>query len=60
MGIRFIWTHAMGIHCFTSGSRIFHLFRDVITTGERMQDLGLCSALRPFEQEGIFIVPYLL
>jgi hypothetical protein len=28
--------------------------------GEGLQNLGLCSALRAFEQEGIFIVPHLL
>jgi hypothetical protein len=26
----------------------------------RLQNLGLCSALKAFEQGGIFIVPYLL
>jgi hypothetical protein len=29
-------------------------------TGEGLQNLGLCSALRAFEQGGIFIVPHLL
>jgi hypothetical protein len=29
-------------------------------TGEGLQNLGLCSALRVFEQGGIFIVPHLL
>jgi hypothetical protein len=29
-------------------------------TGEGLQNLGLCSALRTFEQGGIFIVPHLL
>ena len=28
-------------------------------TGEGLQNLGLCSALRAFEQGGIFIVPHL-
>jgi hypothetical protein len=28
--------------------------------GEGLQNLGLCSALRAFEQGGIFIVPHLL
>jgi hypothetical protein len=28
--------------------------------GEGLQNLGLCSALRAFEEEGIFIVPHLL
>jgi hypothetical protein len=40
------------ICCFTSRSRIFHL--------EGLQNLGLCSALRAFEQGGIFIMPHLL
>jgi hypothetical protein len=33
---------------------------DVIIAGEGLQNLGLCSALRAFEQEGIFTVPHLL
>jgi hypothetical protein len=41
-------------------SRIFHLYGDVTITGEGLQNLGLCSALRAFEQGGIFIVPHLL
>jgi hypothetical protein len=48
------------IYCFTSRSRIFHLYGDVTNTGERLQNLGLYSALRAFEQGGIFIVPHLL
>ena len=48
------------IYCFTSRSRIFHLYGDVTITGEGLQNLGLCSALRAFEQGGIFIVPHLL
>jgi hypothetical protein len=48
------------IYCFTSHSRIFHLFGDLTITGEGLQNLGLCLALRAFEQEGIFIVPHLL
>ena len=48
------------IYCFTSRLRIFHLYGDVTITGEGLQNLGLCSALRAFEQGGIFIVPYLL
>jgi hypothetical protein len=45
---------------FYSRSRIFHLYGDVTTTGEGLQNLGLCSALRAIEQGGIFIVPHLL
>jgi hypothetical protein len=48
----------MVVYNFTSRSRIFHLHGDV--TGEGLQNLGLCSALRAFEQGGIFIVPHLL
>jgi hypothetical protein len=45
---------------FTSRSRIFHLYGDVTIAGEGLQNLDLCSALRAFEQGGIFIVPHLL
>ena len=48
------------IYGFTSHSRIFHLYGDVTIAGEGLQHLGLCSALRAFEQGGIFIVPHLL
>jgi hypothetical protein len=40
--------------------RIFHLYGDVTISGEGLQNLGECSALRAFEQGGIFIVPHLL
>jgi hypothetical protein len=42
------------IYCFKSRSRIFHLHRDVTIAGEGLQNLGLCSSLRTFEQEGMF------
>jgi hypothetical protein len=45
---------------FMSLSRIFHLYREVTIASEGLQNLGLCSALRAFEQGGIFIVPHLL
>jgi hypothetical protein len=48
------------IYGFTSRSRIFHLCGDVTIAGEGLQNLGLCSALRAFEQGGIFVVPHLL
>jgi hypothetical protein len=48
------------IYDFTSRSRIFHLYGDVTIAGKGLQNLGLYSALRAFEQGGIFIVPYLL
>ena len=35
-------------HVCTSRSRIFHLYGDVTITGEGLQNLGLCSALRAF------------
>jgi hypothetical protein len=38
----------------------FHLYGDVTIAGEGLQNLGLGSALRAFEQGGIFIVPHLL
>jgi hypothetical protein len=47
-------------YCFTSRSRIFHVYGDVTITGEGLQNFSLCSALRVFEQGGIFIVPRLL
>jgi hypothetical protein len=46
------------IYCFTSRSRIFHSYGDVNITSERLQNLGLCSALRAYEQGGIFIVQH--
>jgi hypothetical protein len=48
------------IYGFTSRSRIFHLYGDVSITDEGQQNLGLCAALKAFEQGGIFIVPQLL
>jgi hypothetical protein len=38
----------------------FSLYGDVTIAGEGLQNLGLCSALRAFEQGGIFIVSHLL
>jgi hypothetical protein len=48
------------IYCLMSSSRIFHLYGVFIITDEWLQNLGLCLALRAFEQEGIFILPHLL
>jgi hypothetical protein len=50
------------IYGFKSRSRICHLYGDVDITiaDEGLQNLGLCSALRAFEQGGIFIVQHLL
>jgi hypothetical protein len=50
----------MIVYGFTARSRIFHLYGDVTIAGEGLLNLGLCSALRAFEQGGIFIVPHLL
>jgi hypothetical protein len=36
------------------------LYGDITITGEGLQNLGLSSALRAFDQGGIFIVPHLL
>jgi hypothetical protein len=43
-----------------SRSRICHLYGDITIADEGLQNFGLCSALRAFEQGWIFIVPYLL
>jgi hypothetical protein len=48
------------IYGFTSRSRMFHLYGDVTIANGGLQNLGLCSALMAFEQEGIFIVLHLL
>jgi hypothetical protein len=48
------------VYGFTSRSRMFHLYGNATSSGEGLQNLGLCSALRVFEQGGIFIVPHLL
>jgi hypothetical protein len=48
------------IYGFTFCSRIFHLHGDVTIVCEGLQILGLCSALRAFEQGGIIIAPHLL
>jgi hypothetical protein len=36
------------------------LYGDVTFADEGLQNLGLCSTLRGFEQEGIFVAPRLL
>jgi hypothetical protein len=36
-----------------------NLYGDLTITSEGLQNLGLCSALRAFEQESIFILPHL-
>jgi hypothetical protein len=47
----------MGI---AEGLEEVYTFINVTIAGEGLQNLGLCSALRAFEQGGIFIVPHLL
>jgi hypothetical protein len=39
---------------------MFRSIEDVTIIGERLQNLGLCSASRAIEQGGIFVVPHLL
>jgi hypothetical protein len=38
----------------------YSIYGDVTIAGEGLQNSGLCSAFRAFEQKGIFIVPHLL
>jgi hypothetical protein len=45
---------------YVSLKNFFHLYGDVTIAGRGLQNLGLYSALRTFEQGGIFIVPHLL
>jgi hypothetical protein len=40
-----------------SNSRTFHSKEDVTISSERLQNLGLCWALRVFEQEGSLLCP---
>jgi hypothetical protein len=54
------WIDWLIVYGFMSRSRIFHLYGNITIEGERLQNLGLCSVLRAFEQEGIFIVSLLL
>jgi hypothetical protein len=48
------------MYCFSSRSRIFHLYGDDTITSEGLQNLGLYSALKTFEQGGIFIMLHML
>jgi hypothetical protein len=45
---------------FLCPAQEYFTYGDVTFAGEGLQNLGLCSALRAFEQGGIFIVPHLL
>jgi hypothetical protein len=53
------WLVGWLFYCFTSRSKHFHVYGDVTIIGKGLQNLGLCSALSPFEQGGMFIVPHL-
>ena len=48
------------INYFTAHSRIFDSYLNVTIAGEGAANLGLSSALRVFEHEGIFLVSHLL
>jgi hypothetical protein len=52
--------HLLIVYGFTSRSRIIHIYGDVAIAGEGLQNIGLCSALRAFEQRETFILPQLL
>jgi hypothetical protein len=39
---------------------MYHLYGDVTIADGGLQNLGICSALKAFEQGGIFIMPQLL
>ena len=53
-------TRKLVVYCLKSHSKTFNLNGDVTIAGERLPNLGLCLALRAFEQGGIRIVPHLL
>jgi hypothetical protein len=46
--------------CLKPHEQFFSYLVAVTIAGDRAANLDLCSALRAFEQGGIFIVPYLL
>jgi hypothetical protein len=45
------------IYCFSPAQKKIHIDGVLTFTGEGLHNLGLCSALRAFEQRGSFIVP---
>jgi hypothetical protein len=51
----------MFIYCFTFGPKFFHIYwkSPITITGEGLQNLGLCSAIKAFVQGEIFIMPHL-
>jgi hypothetical protein len=53
VSIELLWVDWLIIYSFTSRSRVFHLYGDVTIAGERLQNLGLRSALRAFEHREI-------
>jgi hypothetical protein len=48
------------IYVLQASQEHFTYYGDATIAGEGLQNLDLCSALRAFEQGGIFIVPHLL
>jgi hypothetical protein len=46
--------------CLKPHEQFFSHLAAVTITGDSAANFGLCSALKAFEQGGIFIVPYLL
>jgi hypothetical protein len=56
----FILSSLIDYLLFYVRSRIFHLYGEVTIASEGLQNFGLSSTLKAFEQEGIFIVPHLL
>jgi hypothetical protein len=55
MQVRFDW-----LFFVLRPAQEYFTYGDVTIAGEGLQNLGLCSALRAFEQGGIIIVPHLL
>jgi hypothetical protein len=50
----------ISLYLYISLSKYFTNNGNVTITGEGLHNLGICSALRAFEQGGIFIVPHQL
>jgi hypothetical protein len=53
-------TNVQKMDLFVAARAIFSYMAAVTITGDRAANLGLCSALRAFEQGGVFVVPHLL
>jgi hypothetical protein len=56
-GYKIFWVAAILVGRSERGNKRYFILG---LTGEGLQNLGICSALRAFEQEGIFIMPHLL